>query len=66
MLFKKKNYESDITQFIRGLLQEKPQIVDEQKKGRAMWWDRKLDLYSLEREAESRVKQQPYVYQTKN
>ncbi len=66
MLFKKKNYESDITQFIRGLLQEKPQIVDEQKKGRAMWWDRKLDLDSLEREAESRVKQQPYVYQTKN
>ncbi len=66
MLFKKKNYESDITQFIRGLLQEKPQIVDEQKKGRALWWDRKLDLDSLEREAESRVKQQPYVYQTKN
>jgi len=66
MLFKKKNYESDITQFIRGLHQEKPQIVDEQKKGRALWWDRKLDLDSLEREAESRVKQQPYVYQTKN
>lgn len=66
MLFKKKNYESDITQFIRGLLQEKPQIVDEQKKGRALWWDRKLDLDSLERWAESRVNQQPYVYQTKN
>ena len=35
MLLKKKNYESDITQFIRGLLQEKPQIVDEQKKGQS-------------------------------
>lgn len=66
MLFKKKNYESDITQFIRGLLQEKPQIVGEQKKGRALWWDRKLDPDSLERGAASRVKQQPYVYQTKN
>lgn len=65
MLFKKKNYESDTTQFIRGLLQEKPQIVEEQKKGRALWWDRKLDLDALRRGAESRVRQQPYVYQTK-
>ena len=32
-------YESDLTQFMRDLLEKKPQIVEEQKKGRALWWD---------------------------
>src|SRR5437667_351743 len=36
-------YESDLTRMIRELLQEKPHIVQEQKKGRALWWDKKLD-----------------------
>jgi hypothetical protein len=50
---------------IRELLQEKPHIVQEQKKGRALWWDRKLDLENLKRTGESNVKQQAYVYQNK-
>jgi hypothetical protein len=33
-------YESDVTKMIRELLQEKPQIVEEQKKGRSLWWDK--------------------------
>ncbi len=56
-------YESDLTRMIRELLQEKPHIVQEQKKGRALWWDRKLDPEELKRE--SNVKQQAYVYQNK-
>jgi hypothetical protein len=60
-----KPYESDLTRMIRELLREKPQIVEEQKKGRAMWWDKKLDLDAQKREEESRVKQQAYVYQNK-
>ncbi len=58
-------YESDLTRMIRELLQEKPHIVQEQKKGRALWWDRKLDLEDLKRTGESNVKQQAYVYQNK-
>ena len=58
-------YESDITRMIRELLQEKPHIVQEQKKGRALWWDRKLDPEELKRTRESSVKQQAYVYQNK-
>jgi hypothetical protein len=58
-------YESDITRMIRELLQEKPHIVLEQKKGRALWWDKKLDLEDLKRTRESKVKQQAYVYQNK-
>ena len=60
-----KYYESDITKMMRELLQENPHIVEEQRKGRALWWDRKQDLDTLKRARESRVKMQPYVYQTK-
>ncbi|HET7200895.1 MAG TPA: DUF3460 family protein [Burkholderiales bacterium] len=58
-------YESDITRMIRELLRDKPHIVQEQKKGRALWWDKKLDPEDLERARESNVKQQGYVYQNK-
>jgi hypothetical protein len=50
---------------MRELLQKNPHIVEEQKKGRALWWERKQDLDMQRRGRESRVKQQPYVYQTK-
>ena len=58
-------YESDLTRMIRELLQEKPHIVQEQKKGRALWWDKKLDSDVLKRAGESKVKQKAYVYQNK-
>jgi uncharacterized protein DUF3460 len=61
----RKYYESDITKMIRELLLEKPHIVEEQKKGRAMWWDKKPDPEALRRAEESNVKQQAYVYQNK-
>lgn len=60
-----RNYESEITLFMRDLLAKKPQIVEEQKKGRAMWWDKKADPDALRRDNESEVKQQAYVYQNK-
>ena len=52
-----RNYESEITLFMRDLLAKKPQIVEEQKKGRAMWWDKKADPDALRRDSESEVKQ---------
>ena len=60
-----RNYESEITLFMRDLLAKKPQIVEDQKKGRAMWWDKKADPDALRRDNESEVKQQAYVYQNK-
>ena len=60
----KTGYESDATRMIRELLAEKPAIVDEQKTGRSLWWDRRLDLDLLRREQESSVAQKGYVYQT--
>ena len=60
----KSGYESDATRMIRDLLAAQPEITDEQKKGRSLWWDRRLDLDLLRRERESRVAQKGYVYQT--
>ena len=58
-------YESDITKFIRELHAKRPALADEQKKGRALLWDRTLDRHALEEYSEASVPQQPYVYQTK-
>lgn len=59
----KTGYESDATRLIRGLLEQRPQIAEVQKAGRALWWDKRLDLEQLRRERESRVPQKGYVYQ---
>ena len=48
-----KPYQSDVTQFIDGLKAKKPTLEAEQRAGRALLWDRAID-----------VPQQPYVYQT--
>lgn len=58
-------YESDHTRFMRELFAKKPELAAEQRKGRALWWDKELDGEEQKRNAESRVNQTPYVYQTK-
>jgi hypothetical protein len=59
-----RNYESDHTRFIRGLMQDKPELAQEQRKGRAIWWDKRpRDLADRETMDEGRVAQSPYVYQ---
>ena len=59
-------YESELTKMMRELLAAKPQIVEEQKKGRSMWWDRKQTVDDQARATASTVPQKPYVYQTEN
>lgn len=58
-------YESDLTRFMRELRQQKPQITAEQQRGRALLWDRQLDLEEWRQKETARVAQQAYVYQTK-
>lgn len=60
------SYESDITRFLRELKQARPHLEAEQRKGRAIWWDRPQDLDTMQRNAQSRVPQAPYVYQTRD
>ncbi len=36
-------YESDLTKFMRQFLTQHPEVLDSQKKGRAVWWDKDSD-----------------------
>ena len=63
--FKPQSYESEFTKFVRELKRQRPGLEAEQRKSRAIWWDHEQDLETLERNQESRVEQQAYVYQNK-
>lgn len=59
-------YQSEITRFFNDMKQKDPGIEQRQREGRALLWDKEpIDLDATKRARESRVKQQPYVYQTK-
>jgi hypothetical protein len=36
-------YESDLTKFMRQYLEQHPEEIASQKKGRAVWWDKNPD-----------------------
>ncbi|AQV95346.1 DUF3460 domain-containing protein [Cupriavidus necator] len=60
-------YESDITQFLKQLKQERPTLEAEQRDGRALLWDKSpISLEERARAEASRVAQKPYVYSQDN
>ncbi|MBC7974568.1 MAG: DUF3460 family protein [Myxococcales bacterium] len=60
-----KPYTSDITAFIGKLKADKPTLEDEQRQGRGLLWDRRIDPVAEGDWDEANVPQQPYVYQTR-
>jgi hypothetical protein len=60
-----KPYKSDVSSFIDELKAKKPTLEDEQRQGRAIWWDRRVDLRAEDEYQDARVPQQPYVYQNR-
>jgi hypothetical protein len=56
-------YESEHTKFMRDWMKQHPEQIEEQKKGRALWWDKPQDLETLNRAEESHVPPKPYYYQ---
>ncbi|HMO48819.1 MAG TPA: DUF3460 family protein [Rubrivivax sp.] len=64
-IFARAPYKSEVSMFIDELKARKPTLEAEQRAGRALLWDRALDRQALADWSESRVPQQPYVYQTK-
>jgi hypothetical protein len=63
MMLPSRHYVSEHTKFIRELLRQKPQLVEEQRVARAIWWDKTPRELSEERAMdEGRVPQTPYVY----
>jgi len=55
-------YESEHTQFMRDWMEKHPQERVEQKKGRALWWDKPQTLEEQQRFQEARVPVKPYYY----
>jgi hypothetical protein len=60
-----KPYKSDATAFLEDLKAKKPTLDAEQRAGRALLWDKKIDRDLQAGYSKSRVAQQPYVYQTR-
>ena len=61
-----RHYESEHTRFIRELLEKKPQLEEERRRGRAIWWDKRPnDLDDRRRMDEGKVPMKPYVYHDK-
>lgn len=63
-IFRRPDYQSEVTQFIDHLKTAKPTLEAEQRQGRALLWDKKIDRNAVKEYGEARVAQKPYVYQT--
>jgi hypothetical protein len=59
------HYKSDVTSFIEELKAKKPTLEAEQRLGRALLWDKRLDRDAERDYSEATVPQQPYVYGNK-
>ncbi len=57
-----KPYKSDVTQFIDELKAKNPKLEEEQRAGRALLWDKRIDREAQADYREAKVPQDPYVY----
>ncbi len=64
-IFRRPDYQSDITLFIDQLKAAKPTLEAEQREGRALLWDKNIDRNAQADISEGDVAQTAYVYQTK-
>ena len=60
--FRRPDYESDTTQFIKQLKAQKPELDAQQQAGRALLWDKNVDRTLWEDYRAGRVAQKSYVY----
>ena len=63
-IFRRPDYNSEVTQFIEGLKAAKPSLEAEQRASRAIWWDKLVDREAWSEWRSARVPQKPYVYQS--
>ncbi|MBP9805438.1 MAG: DUF3460 family protein [Candidatus Accumulibacter sp.] len=55
-------YESDHTKFMREMMARNPEWADDQRRGRAIWWDRKVDLNEQKSRREANEPHRSYPY----
>ena len=63
-IFRRPDYTSEITTFIADLKAKNPALEAEQRAGRALLWDKNLNLDTQAEYQEASVQQQSYVYGT--
>jgi hypothetical protein len=57
-------YESEHTKFMREWMEAHPEEREEQRKGRALWWDKPQELATQKAQRESEIAQKAYPYQS--
>lgn len=62
-IFRRPDYNSDVSQFIEQLKTQKPDLEAQQRAGRALLWDKHVDREATNAWRAARVPQKPYVYQ---
>lgn len=62
-IFRRPDYNSEITDLISDLKAHKPDLEAQQRAGRSIWWDRPLDRQAQSDWRDARVAQKSYVYQ---
>jgi hypothetical protein len=63
--FARPHYTSDATNFLNQLKADKPELEQEQRRGRALLWDKQIDREFKTQADTAVVPQKSYVYQTK-
>ena len=61
-IFRRPDYQSETTQFINQMKTQKPELDAQQQAGRALLWDKKIDLAEQERLLESKEANRAYPY----
>ena len=65
-IFRRPDYNSDVTQFLEQLKTANPALEAQQRVGRALLWDKAIDREASDEWQQARVAQKPYVYQTES
>ncbi len=63
-IFRRPDYNSDVTQFITELKHRRPDLEAQQRAGRALLWDKHVSREAWDEFRAAQVRQKPYVYQT--
>lgn len=59
-------YVSEHTKFMQEWLEKHPEQIEEQKKGRALWWDKPQDVATQAEYTAAKVPTRSYYYQTEH
>ncbi len=62
-LFRRPDYNSEVTRFIEQLKAKEPDLEARQRAGRSLLWDKNVDREAWSEFRAGEVAQQPYVYQ---